>query len=60
MERIERYWEVAQGLGEVAEISLEGYFFYRFMRPFLKRKSAAVGAGLAYFAGMFFFVAAAV
>ncbi len=54
MDGIERYWDVAQCLGDVVEILLEGYFFCRFLRPFLKRKCAAVGAGLAYFVGMFF------
>ena len=54
MKGIELYWEVIMRLTDIIEIAMEGYFFYRFVRPFLKKRYVAVWTGLSYFVTMFF------
>lgn len=41
-------------LSNIAEIIIEGYFFCRFVRPFIRKRHAAEWTGLAYFFMMLF------
>lgn len=53
MKEIEFYWEVVARCINVVEIAVEGYFFCRFLRPFLAKRHVAEWTGFAYFAMMF-------
>ncbi|MDE7325421.1 MAG: GHKL domain-containing protein [Lachnospiraceae bacterium] len=52
MKGFELYWEVIRCLSNVIEIIMEGYFFYRFLRPFLEKRYTALWTGFAYFGSM--------
>lgn len=54
MEDFEFYWEAVSRVMNVLEIAVEGYFFCRFLRPFLTGRRVAEWTGFAYFAMMFF------
>ena len=54
MKEVEFYWEAVSNFANIIEIAIEGYFFCRFVRPFLKKQYVAEWTGVVYFAAMFF------
>ncbi len=54
MKEIEFYWEAVSNFTNIIEITIEGYFFFRFVRPFIKKRYVAEWTGITYFATMFF------
>ncbi len=43
MENIETYWKIANGVIAIINIWVEGWLMYRFVKPFVKRKTYYVG-----------------
>ncbi len=53
MENIETYWQIANGVIAIINILVEGWLMYRFVKPFIKRKTYYVG--LSYSVAMLVF-----
>ena len=45
MDNIENYWAIVSHSTVVLNYSLEGWLFYRFVKPFMKNKPYYVGIG---------------
>lgn len=43
MENIETYWAIANKTIAIINILIEGWLVYRFVKPFINRKSYCVG-----------------
>jgi len=43
MEKIETYWAIVSHTTVVINYLLEGWLFYRFVKPFMKQKAYYVG-----------------
>lgn len=56
MEHIETYWNVANGAIAIINIFITGWLMYRFVKPFMKRKSYYVGISYALAMLVFYLV----
>lgn len=48
MENIEAYWEIANKTIAIINIMVEGWLVYRFVKPFINRKSYCVGVSYSF------------
>ena len=60
MENIETYWAIANKTIAIINILIEGWLVYRFVKPFINRKSYCVGISYSLVMLVFYLVPQAI